>query len=223
MNYKRIYQYRFRSIANTKKDLVWSELSKWMFQKHLNKPERILDPAGGFCEFINSVPAKEKWVIELDEELLHQHAQKNIKTLAGSNLEVALPKNYFNGIFISNFLEHLDSQQEVAIFLTKMYEAMAPGGRIVIIGPNFKCCYREYFDFADHKVILTELGAAEHLYGSGFEIIKIVPKFLPLSFRSRHSLPISRFLIRAYLKNPILWKIAGKQFLLVGEKSLSKE
>jgi hypothetical protein len=86
------------------------------------------------------------------------------------------------------------------------------------MGPNFKYASREYFDFADHTVILTELGLAEHLYGAGFQVREIHPRFLPLSFRGRGLLPVSKLTVGLYLKNPFAWKILGKQFLLVGEK-----
>jgi hypothetical protein len=84
------------------------------------------------------------------------------------------------------------------------------------MGPNFKYAYREYFDFADHSVCLSELGAAEHLVGAGFNIAKIYPRFLPLSFRG--GLPVNKFLIQAYLQMPFAWRFFGKQFLLVAQK-----
>ncbi len=80
-------------------------------------------------------------------------------------MEVDLPPQYFDAIFVSNFLEHLNSQEEVAIFLKRLYSTIKNGGRIVIMGPNFKYAYKEYFDFADHKIILSELGVTEHLMG----------------------------------------------------------
>src|SRR5258708_32947582 len=97
-----------------------------------------------------------------------------------------------------------------------MFRCLKPGGRIAVMGPNFKYAYRDYFDFADHTVILTELGLAEHLYGAGFEIESIYPKFLPLSFRG--GIPVSRFLVRTYLSLPLAWRIMGKQCLLVATK-----
>jgi hypothetical protein len=218
MNYNKIYDYRFRGINHSKKTLVWDELSKWLFNKYLNRPKKILDPAGGMCEFINSVPAKEKWAIDMEEAFIKKYAAEDIKIVIGSNLKVEIPQNYFDGIFVSNFLEHLKDQEEVALFLERMYNSLKQGGRIAIMGPNFKHCYREYFDFADHHVILTELSVAEHLYGAGFEIVKTIPRFFPLSFRSGGHLPITSSIIKAYIHFPFAWKIMGKQFLIIGEK-----
>lgn len=129
-----------------------------------------------------------------------------------------MPSNYFDAVFISNFLEHLDSQEDVARLIKRMFDSIKVGGKIVIMGPNFKYAYKEYFDFADHKVILTELGVAEHLIGAGFHLVKIIPRFLPLSFRSGGFLPVTKFTVNSYLHFPLAWRFLGKQFLVVAEK-----
>lgn len=217
MNYDRIYEYRFKGVNPQKKQIVWKEISKFIYKK-LNNPEKVMDPAAGLCEFINNIPSSEKWAVDLHEEFLNKHADNDVKKIIGDSLVIEFPKNYFDGVFISNFLEHLTSQKEVALLLTNIYGSLKTGGRIAIIGPNFKYTTKEYFDFADHTVILTEQGVAEHLYGAGFKIIKKYPKFLPLSFRNNSMLPISKFTVNAYLKMPFAWKVFGKQFLLIGEK-----
>ena len=46
---------------------------------------------------------------------------------------------------------------------------MSAGGRIAIMGPNYRYCADEYWDCADHYVALTHVAIAEHLYAAGFE------------------------------------------------------
>lgn len=185
---------------------------------HLNQPKTILDPAGGYCEFINNVPSAEKWTIDIQKEFVTKYANKDIKIIIGNNLEVDLPPQYFDAVFVSNFLEHLNSQEEIAILINRLYSTIKDGGRIVIMGPNFKYAYKEYFDFADHKVILSELGVAEHLIGASFHVVKIIPRFLPLSFRIGGLLSVSHFTVKTYLHLPLFWRFLGKQFLVVAEK-----
>lgn len=215
MNFQRIYEYRFKDVDISNKTLVWREVAGYV-SALANQPQTVLDPAGGMCEFINNIKAKEKWTIDLNEEFVKKHAEKSVKIIVGDNLSVDLPKNYFDLVFVSNFLEHLHSQDKVAAFLAKMFTAVKTGGFIVVMGPNFKYAWREYFDFADHTICLSELGTAEHIVGAGFDIVKIIPKFLPLSFRGR--LPVNKFLVKTYLKIPFFWNFFGKQFLIVGKK-----
>lgn len=215
MNHSRIYEYRFAGVDHGKKQIVWKEIAGYIY-KLTNEPQVVLDPAGGMCEFINNVPSTEKWTIDLNEAFLNKYAAEPVKKVVGNNLTVDLPEGYFDLIFISNFLEHLESQEQVAEFLEKMYRSVKKGGFIAVMGPNFKYCSREYFDFADHTVCLSELGAAEHLFGAGFDIVQIHPRFLPLSFRG--GLPVNKFLVQTYLQMPFAWRFFGKQFLLIARK-----
>jgi hypothetical protein len=214
MNYERLYSYRFKGVDQSRRQEVWTALAPTLYE-WLGRPERVLDPAAGRCEFINAVPANERWAVDAVayEERV---AQEGIKLIVSEIMAADLPHEYFSGVFVSNFLEHLESQAAVAAFLEKMFMCMAPGGRIAIMGPNFRYCYREYFDFADHTVILTEKGVEEHLYAAGFELRRTSPRFLPYTFTGR--LPSHPVLTRAYLRMPPAWRVLGKQFLLVAER-----
>jgi hypothetical protein len=119
-------------------------------------------------------------------------------------------------VWVSNFLEHLLTQEAVSEFLAKMHRVLAPGGSIAIMGPNFRYCSEEYFDCADHTLIFTHVAIEEHLYAAGFEPSKSVPRYLPYSFRGR--LPPSPALTRRYLKTPLAWRLLGKQFLVLGRR-----
>lgn len=216
MNYDRIYQYRFRNVDRSKKVAVWKLLADYISER-LGRPEIVLDPAAGACEFINAVPARERWAVDMGEQVTAL-AAPGVRALHGRNDAVNLPANHFDGVFVSNFLEHLGSQQEVAAFLEHMYTVLKPGGRIGVMGPNFSASHREYFDFADHTVVLTENAVAEHVYGAGFDVAAVHPRFLPMSFGS--GLPVNDFLVKTYLKMPFAWRFFGKQFFVVGQRPL---
>jgi SAM-dependent methyltransferase len=186
-----------------------------MLHDRLGRPDRVLDPAAGRCEFINAVPAAERWAVDAVayEEGV---AQEGVRLIVSEIMAADLPREFFGGVFVSNFLEHLPNQESVAAFLEKMRDCMAPGGRIAVMGPNFRHCAREYFDFADHTVILTEKGVEEHLYAAGLEIRSVNARFMPYSFTGR--LPSHPALVRAYLRLPLAWRAVGKQFLVIGER-----
>jgi SAM-dependent methyltransferase len=216
VNHQRLYEYRFRDVDQQARAAVWREIGPFVHRR-LGLPQRVLDPAAGRCEFLNAVDARERWGVDLvDYE--ERWADPGVKLLVGDVMEVDLPEDYFEGVWVSNFLEHLPDQEAVAAFLERMWSRMAPGGRIAIMGPNFRFCAKEYFDCADHTLILTHVGAAEHLYAAGYEIESVAPRFLPYSFRGR--LPASAGLTRRYLATPAAWRVLGKQFLLVARRPI---
>ncbi len=213
INYERLYAYRFRDVDQAARQAVWREIARYVHER-MGAPERVLDPAAGRGEFITAVPAAERWGVDLVRQGDIEAA--GVRMIIGDVMDAGLPEGHFDGVFVSNFFEHLPSQDAVGAALGKLRGAMAPGGRIAVMGPNFRYCAREYFDCADHTVALTHVSMAEHLYAAGFEISAVIPRFLPYSFRGL--LPPSPALTSAYLRTPALWRVLGKQFLLVARK-----
>jgi 2-polyprenyl-3-methyl-5-hydroxy-6-metoxy-1,4-benzoquinol methylase len=214
MNYQRLYEYRFRDIDQTARAAVWREIAVHIHDL-LGRPKRVLDPAAGRGEFINSVPAAERWSVDQVAYAEGTYAPE-VHSIVSDVLDAELPEGHFDGVFVSNFLEHLPTQEVVATFLERMHSVSAPGGRIAIMGPNFRYCASEYFDMADHTLIFTHRAIAEHLYAAGFEPERIEPRFLPYSFTGR--LPPSAALTRRYLRTPVAWRVLGKQFLVIGRR-----
>lgn len=213
IDFKRLYEYRFRDVDQAGREKVWAEIARYIHDR-MGKPGRLLDPAAGRGEFITTVPAAERWGVDM---VSHGVAlDDGVKMIISDIMEADLPEGYFDGVFLSNFLEHLRDQNAVADVLVRLRQTMQPGGRIAIMGPNFKYCAKQYFDCADHTVILSHIAVEEHLYAAGFEPVAVYPKFLPYSFRG--VLPPSPRLTRAYLGARPLWKLLGKQFLVIARK-----
>lgn len=214
IDYQRLYEYRFRNVDQGRRERVWQTIAPAIWER-LGRPGRLLDPAAGRCEFINAAPAAERWGVDA---VKYEEAElrEGTRLIVSNIMQAELPAAYFDGIFVSNFLEHLSSPDEIAVFLAKMRDCAKPGGRIAVMGPNFRCCTREYFDYADHIVILTEQSAAEHLYAAGFNVDQVHPRFLPYSFAGR--VPTHPALVRAYLRMPPAWRLLGKQFLVIATR-----
>lgn len=213
MDFKALYEFRFRDIDQNSRDKVWSIISPFITSK-AGKPSRVLDPACGLGEFINFCPAPERWAADLG--LDGSSLDQSVKFVQGSFLETDLPDEYFDLVFLSNVLEHMDNQLMVNRFLTRAYEKLRPGGIVIVMGPNFKFCANEYFDCADHSVVLTHISVEEHLAAAHFELIETNSRFLPYSFRSR--LPATRITTSMYLRSKLAWRLLGKQFLLIAQR-----
>jgi hypothetical protein len=218
IDYRRLYEYRFRNVDQTSRQAVWSEIAACLYRR-MGAPSRVLDPSAGRCEFINAVPAAERWAVDLFD--YGDYAAVDVKQIVGDILDVQLPIAHFDGIFVSNLLEHLPTQDAVGSVLGKLCTSMEPGGTIAIMGPNFRYCAAQYFDCADHTLALTHVAVAEHLHAAGFEVGTVLPKFLPYSFRGL--LPPSPRLTRTYLRIPALWPMLGKQFLVTGIKPAANQ
>lgn len=219
IDYSRLYEYRFRGVDRRKKLAVWREISMWIY-KRLGRPSRVLDPAAGALEFLQTVPSEERWGVDLQMPSDFVEGP-GMKFLVGDAMDVSLPSDYFDCVFVSNFLEHLQTPADVQRFLIRMRRLLKPGGRIACMGPNFKYCAPQYFDCADHRLSLSHLSVEEHLYAAGFEIESSSPRFLPYSFRG--ALPVSPILVRLYLRAPWLWRVLGKQFLVIGRRLAVKQ
>jgi hypothetical protein len=214
VNFQRLYEYRFRDVDQRARAAVWQEIAAFVHEQ-LGRPARVLDPAAGRGEFINAVPAVERWAVD-QVAYAEGTYDKGVHSVVSDIFEADLPAGHFQGIFVSNFLEHLPTQEATATFLERMHAATASGGRIAIMGPNFRYCAKEYFDMADHTLIYTHRAIAEHLYAAGFEPERVEPRFLPYSFTGR--LPPSPTLTRRYLRTPTAWRVIGKQFLVIGRR-----
>ena len=89
------------------------------------------------------------------------------------------------------------------------------GGRFVVVQPNFRYAWRHYFDDYTHRSIFTDVSLPALLRVHGFRILEVRPKFLPYSMRQSR-LPITSFLVRAYLRSPV--KPLAGQMLVVAAK-----
>lgn len=206
---KTIYKHRWdqKELMQTRK--VWEVIVKHYFQSFINYDSRILDIGCGFCHFINIIRAKEKVGIDANPDA-KRFADSDVKFLLVKDLSLKeFTKNYFDYIFISNFFEHLNNGTEVINLLKNVKDVLKPEGRILILQPNFRLCGAAYFDFIDHKTILTDKSLEEAFKIVGLSIKKRIIRFLPYTTKS--NIPKWPFGVRLYLILHPLWYFMGKQ------------
>ena len=213
MDFQALYAYRFKDVDQGQRVKVWGPISRFVTSL-AGSPQRVLDPACGLGEFINSCPSPERWAADLG--LDGSSLDTGVRFVQDSFFDVDLPDDYFDLIFLSNVLEHMRDQLQVNECLVRAKSKLRPGGTIIVMGPNFRYCAKEYFDCADHNVLLTHVAVDEHLHTAGFTVARVVPRFLPYSFRSK--LPAWQWTTSLYLRAPLVWRLLGKQFLLVANK-----
>lgn len=215
----RLYANRFNPRERQAKNKLWQVLIQNFLQAHVGRDAVVLDIAGGYGEFINHVQASKKFLIDLNPDA-KEFANDDVTVLHIDVLNArqrdSVPFD-LDRIFVSNFFEHLHSKEELMNVLQFCFEHLRPGGCLLIIQPNFKYSYREYYDFIDHHLPITHLSLVEVLHAVGFEIKTLIPRFLPFSTKGRPSSPM---LLQLYLKLPIAWSILGAQMFIKAAKPL---
>jgi len=204
--------YTCRFSFDNERNAVWIEISRYL-QKFIQKESIILDLGAGYCSFVNNIKAKEKYAVDLFEDF-RKYADKDVKTYVGSCTSLKqFKKDSFDAVFSSNLFEHL-TLDEAEKTLKEIDRVLRPKGRFIVIQPNFRYCYKNYFDDYTHKTVYTDNSLADLLKTNNFKIIRKEKKFLPFSLKSK--LPKSRLLVRMYLNMP--FRPLAKQMLIIGEK-----
>lgn len=204
--------FKTRFSFQKERENIWKILANYL-QKEIPYESKILDVGAGYCDFINNIKGSEKHALDIFEGI-KEYAQKDVHIHIQSAIEIDNFLNeYFDVVFASNLFEHL-SLEEFEKTINKIVKILKKGGKLIIIQPNFKYAYREYFDDFTHRLIFTHISLCDFLKGQGLEIKKVLPKFIPFSMKSK--LPKIPFLVRLYLWLPI--KPFARQMLIVAEK-----
>ena len=118
-----------------------------------------------------------------------------------------------DGVFTSNFFEHLPDKAALGRNLDQAHQALKPGGLLIAMGPNIKLVLGAYWDFWEHHIPLTESSLAEALENRGFQIERKEPAFLPYTMAGKKPAPLVLGLL--YFSLPLLWRFFGRQFLVI--------
>ena len=212
----KLYRERFDAGEISKRNRLWRVLCTDFFQKFVPESSTVLDIGAGYCEFINNIRARKKYAVDLNEDI-RRFAGEDVEAFvcSASHLDF-LPENSIDIAFMSNFLEHLETKKEVLQVLLEVHRVTKVGGAVLILQPNIRYAYKQYWDFFDHRIPLSDKSLGEALGIAGFEVKRIIPRFLPYTTKSK--LPQYDFLVKLYLRFPPIWQIMGKQAFMVGRK-----
>jgi SAM-dependent methyltransferase len=197
------------------RDSLWRVLCGYL-SRYIPPGSRVLELGGGHCCFINHIPAAEKHVVDLFEGVA-RYAAQDVQTHIGSCADLtAFGDGSFDVVFASNLFEHL-SLEQLAQTLDEAARVLKREGRLIVIQPNFKYCYRSYFDDYTHVSVHTHISLVDLLLAHGLRTEVVRGRFLPFSLRSRG--PKWPWLAWLYLRSP--WRPAAAQMLIVARKGPS--
>jgi len=192
---------------------VWREIVRFV-QKDAPTARTVVELGAGYCDFINQFPAPRKIAFDLNPEMAAFAAPEvELRTGEATTLS-GIKAESIDLVFASNFLEHL-RQEQLAALLPRIRSVLAPGGRLILIQPNYRLCADRYFEDPTHQTIFDDASIVELLTMHAFHVIRLEPGVLPFSMKSR--LPQWGCLTRLYLRSPI--KPMAAQMYVVAERA----
>ena len=191
---------------------TWAHIVEYL-ERWIPPTSRVLELGAGYCDFSNNVTATRRVAMDTAPDV-KGHTDPGVEPEVGDCTDLSrFDDGSFDVVFASNLLEHLDRAQCVTL-LSETRRVLAPGGRIILLQPNFRLNPGEYFDDYTHVQIFTDRSLPDFLVSEGYSVTAVEGRFLPLTMKSRFS--GLTFLVPWYLKSPV--KPMAGQMLVVAER-----
>jgi hypothetical protein len=198
-----------RLTPDARRDVVWQALWRFHFNRMVPADGCVLDLGAGYGSFINHVAAKRRIALDVWPDF-PQFLAPGVEAVIGPVTDLGfLADGSVDFTFASNLFEHIPQEAFVRV-LDGLRPKLSDRGTLNILQPNYRYASREYFDDYTHVAIYSHISLVDFLTANGYEVTQVVPRFLPLTVKSR--MPVSPWLIAAYLASPM--KPLGKQMFI---------
>lgn len=213
---EKIYHNRFSEHLDYR-NKVWQVLTSQYFSRLITPNAKVLDLGCGYGQFIRNIDCAAKLAMDMNPA-----ARSNLtEDICFIEQDCSQPWGLADGsvdvIFTSNFFEHLPSKTALSDTVAQASRCLKSGGLLIAMGPNARLVGGAYWDFWDHHLPLTHESLAELLGLHGFQVLSVRPRFLPYTMVNRR--PVPMLFVSLYLMCPVLWRLFGKQFLVIASKT----
>ena len=194
--------------------IVWRVVAEYL-SAWIPRNAHVLEIGAGYCDWINVAAARRVAVDIWPEITRYAAAGVETRVLDISRDLATLGASSFDAVLASNILEHFEPGIAISV-VEGICRSLTPGGRLIIVQPNFRYAASRYFDDYTHRSVFTDVSLPNLLRAHGFRIDRVQPRFLPYSMRGSR-LPIRSWTVRAYLRSPI--KPMAGQMLVIASKA----
>lgn len=188
-----------RLAPHPERSRIWGYICDYL-ARWIPADAEVLELGAGWCDFANQVTARR--VVALDQDPTVQLAAADgVQAVVGDCTDLHMfSADEFDVVMASNLLEHLDRAACDAL-LDEAARVLRPGGRLVLVQPNFRLNPGRYFDDYTHVSIFTDQSLGDYLASRGWTVQHHEARFLPLTMKSRAS--SLSFLVPWYLRSPV--------------------
>jgi SAM-dependent methyltransferase len=213
----KLYNDRFSPAELEGKRQLWEALYQGFFRRFVRSTDTVLDLAAGSCEFINACHATDKIAVDLNPDT-KRYARDARVVLAPSDQMSEIADGSVDVVFTSNFFEHLPDKRALLDTMSECLRVLKPGGKLLVLMPNLRYVGQRYWDYFDHHLPLTHASLAEGLVMAGFEIDRVIPRFVPYTVKDS-PVKVRSVLVRMYLRMPFVWPLLGRQMFVAAHKA----
>jgi ubiquinone/menaquinone biosynthesis C-methylase UbiE len=201
-----------RLAHNANRTKIWQHLCNYL-QRWIRTDADVLELGAGWCDFSNNVKAKRVVAMDMDSTVTRAAAE-HVEPVVGDCTDLGkFGAAEFDVVFASNLLEHLD-RAAAGRLLSEAMRVLRPGGRLILLQPNFRLNPGRYFDDFTHVAIYTDQSLSDYLVSEGWKIEAVKARFMPLTLKSKGG--NLTFVVPWYLRSPI--KPLAGQMLVVASR-----
>jgi SAM-dependent methyltransferase len=201
---------------------VWRHVTAHL-GRFIPSGSRVLELGAGWCDFANQLAATGTAgeVVALDADAtVERAAGPGVTPVVGDCTDLArFEDGRFDVVFASNLVEHLDRDAATRL-VDESRRVLRPGGRLLLLQPNFRLAPGRYFDDYTHVSIWTDQSLGDFLRSRGWELESVQARFLPLTLKSRGA--GLTFLVPWYLRSPVK-PLAGQMLVVARTPSRQEE
>jgi ubiquinone/menaquinone biosynthesis C-methylase UbiE len=163
------------------------KIPKWKTD-FINKTGKVLD-VGCASGALSSFIGKDRYYgIDSNKNLVNYCKTLKLKAKLGRAQKISFKSNFFDCVFASHILEHLDASNQYKAF-KEFYRVLKPGGKLILFSPTpFDI---RFWDSPDHIRPLTHNSLKKFAENVGFEEIdtfyskvRFLPKKMQFYLRS---------------------------------------
>lgn len=163
------------------KSSVYSEqLALYLYIRYLTTESKLLDVGCGIGEYVKAFRNFHIHTLGLDKRIETDadlgYYKCNIETET-----FPFPDDYFDCIFSKSVIEHVHNIEHL---FSEIYRVLKPNGKIIVMTPDWECCYKDFYIDYTHIRPFTLKALRELLLIFKFKNVT-VEKFyqLPLLWR----------------------------------------